>query len=164
MTTYRVNTEGLVAMTHVFLPDLIARPDAHLVNIASASGFIGLPFGATYASSKWAVIGFSESIALELEHQNRRHVHVTCVCPSYVSTGLFAGARAPRTTRLMTAERVADLTVRGVLANRMYVRAPWLVKVTPLAKALSPFTVFYRVAGWLGVNTSMLKWRGRATR
>jgi all-trans-retinol dehydrogenase (NAD+) len=164
MATYRVNTEGLVAMTHVFLPDLIARPDAHLVNIASASGFIGLPFGATYASSKWAVIGFSESIALELEHQNRRHVHVTCVCPSYVSTGLFAGARAPRTTRLMTAERVADLTVRGVLANRMYVRAPWLVKVTPLAKALSPFTVFYRVAGWLGVNTSMLKWRGRATR
>src|SRR5262249_28072658 len=40
LTTYRVNTEGLVAMTHVFLPDLIARPDAHLVNIASASGYI----------------------------------------------------------------------------------------------------------------------------
>src|SRR5262249_28663963 len=40
LATYRVNTEGLVAMTHVFLPDLIARPDAHLVNIASASGYI----------------------------------------------------------------------------------------------------------------------------
>ena len=164
LTTYRVNTEGLVAMTHVFLPDLIGRPDAHLVNIASASGFIGLPFGATYASSKWAVVGFSESIALELAHQNARHVHVTCVCPSYVKTDLFAGARAPRTTRLMTPERVADLTVRAVLANRMYVRTPWLVKVTPLAKALAPFAVFYRIAGWLGVNTSMLKWRGRPTR
>src|SRR5262249_8233948 len=142
LTTYRVNTEALVAMTHVFLPDLIGRPDAHLVNIASASGFIGLPFGSTYASSKWAVIGFSESIALELAHQNPRHVHVTCVCPSYVATGLFAGARAPRTTRLMTPERVADLTVRAVLANRVYVRAPWLVKVTPLVKALTPFAVF----------------------
>src|SRR5262249_22574011 len=134
LTTYRVNTEALVAMTHVFLPDLIARPDAHLVNVASASGYIGLPFGATYASSKWAVMGFSESIALELEQQGHRNVHVTCVCPSYVATGLLDGARAPRTTRLLTADRVADLTVRGMLANRPYVRAPWLVKVTPLMK------------------------------
>ena len=161
LTTYRVNTEGLVAMTHVFLPDLIARPDAHLVNIASASGYIGLPFGTTYASSKWAVVGFSESIALELEQQGHRHVHVTCVCPSYVATGLLAGARAPRTTRLLTPDCVADLTVRAMLSNRPYVRTPWLVKVTPLMKALVPFRVFYRIAGWLRVTTSMLKWRGR---
>ena len=164
LTTYRVNTEGLVALTHVFLPDLIARPDAHVVNIASASGFIGLPFGATYASSKWAVIGFSESILLELEHLGHHHVHVTCVCPSYVATGLFDGARPPRTTRLLTPDRIADLTVRGMLADRVYVRAPWLVKATPLMKALVPFRVFYRVAGWLGVNTSMLEWRGRPAR
>src|SRR5262245_22535729 len=59
LTTYRVNTLGLVAMTHAFLPDLIAAPDAHVVNVASASGLVGLPFGATYASSKWAVLGFS---------------------------------------------------------------------------------------------------------
>ena len=60
LTTYRVNTLGLVAMTHAFLPDLMAGRDGHVVNVASASGFIGLPFGATYASSKWAVLGFSE--------------------------------------------------------------------------------------------------------
>ncbi|MDH3428286.1 MAG: SDR family NAD(P)-dependent oxidoreductase, partial [Gemmatimonadota bacterium] len=45
LQTYRVNTLGLVAMTHAFLPDLIAGPEGHLVNISSASGFIGLPFG-----------------------------------------------------------------------------------------------------------------------
>jgi len=164
LTTYRVNTEGLVAMTHAFLPDLLAGSDGHVVNIASASGFIGLPFGATYASSKWAVIGFSESLALELELQGHRHVHVTSVCPSYVATGLFDGAKAPRTTRLLTAERVAELTVRAVLANRPYVRAPWLVKFTPAMKGLVPFRVFYRVAAWLGVNTSMMAWRGRGAR
>ncbi len=161
LTTYRVNTEGLVAMTHAFLPDLIAGGDGHVVNIASASGFIGLPFGATYASSKWAVVGFSESLALELVLQGHPHVHVTCVCPSYVATGLFEGARAPVTTRLLTAERVADLTVRAVLANRPFVRTPWLVKLTPAMKGVVPFRVFYRVAAWLGVNTSMLHWRGR---
>jgi short-subunit dehydrogenase len=161
LTTYRVNTEALVAMTHAFLPDLIAQPDAHVVNIASASSFIGLPFGATYASSKWAVLGFSESLLLELEHLGHRHVHVTAVCPSYVATGLFDGARAPRTTRLMTADRVADLTVRAVLNDRPYVRSPWLVKVTPLLKATTSFRMFYRIAGWFRVNTSMIKWRGR---
>jgi short-subunit dehydrogenase len=164
LTTYRVNTIGLVAMTYAFLPDLIGGPDGHLVNIASASAFIGLPFAATYASSKWAVLGFSESLALELELRGHHHVHVTAVCPSYVSTGLLAGARAPRTTRKLTPERVAELTVRAVLANRPVVRTPWLVRVTPALKGIVPFRVFYRLAALLGVTTSMARWRGRGTR
>src|SRR6185369_663434 len=131
LTTYRVNTLGLVAMTHAFLPDLIAGTDGHVVNVASASGYIGLPFGATYASSKWAVIGFSESMALELELQGHGHVHVTSVCPSYVRTGLFDGAKAPLFTRLLTAERVADATIRAILRDKPQVRIPWLVPMTP---------------------------------
>jgi short-subunit dehydrogenase len=161
LTTYRVNTLGLVAMTHAFLADLIAGDDGHVVNVASASGYIGLPFGATYASSKWAVLGFSESLALELELQGHGHVHVSSICPSYVTTGLFDGAKAPRTTKLLTADRVADLTLKAVLANKPYVRTPWLVQATPILKALTPFRLFYRVAALLGVNTSMMQWRGR---
>ena len=161
LTTYRVNTLGLVAMTHAFLPDLIAGTDGHVVNVASASAFIGLPFGATYASSKWAVLGFSESLALELGLQGHGHVHVTAICPSYVPPGLFDGARAPRLTRLLTAARVADLTVRAVLANKPLVRTPWLTAVTPFLKGVLPFRLFYRCAALLGVNTSMMRWRGR---
>jgi short-subunit dehydrogenase len=161
LTTYRVNTLGLVAMTHAFLPDLIAGTDGHVVNVASASAYIGLPFGATYASSKWAVLGFSESLALELELQGHDHVHVTAICPSYVATGLFDGAKAPRTTKLLTAERVADMTAKAVLANKPALRTPWLVQTTPILKALTPFRLFYRVAALLGVNTSMMQWRGR---
>lgn len=161
LTTYRVNTLGLVAMTHAFLPDLLGRPDAHVVNVASASGYIGLPFGATYASSKWAVVGFTESLALELEVQGHRHVHVTAICPSYVSTGLFDGVKAPTMTRLLTPERIADLTVRAVLANRRVVRVPWLANVTPFLRGVLPLPLFNRIAGVFGVNTSMMHWRGR---
>jgi all-trans-retinol dehydrogenase (NAD+) len=164
LTTYRVNTLGLVAMTHAFLPDLLARPDAHVVNVASASGYIGLPFGATYASSKWAVLGFSESLALELELTGQGHVHVTTVCPSYVATGLFDGVTAPRATRLLTPERIADLTLRAVLANRAVVRTPWLVRVTPFLRGVLPLRVFQKVAALLGVSTSMVEWRGREPR
>ena len=162
VTTFRVNVEGLVAVTHVFLPDLIGRPDAHLVNIASASGYIGLPFGSTYAASKWAVIGFSESMRLELAQQGRRHVHVSTICPSYVATGLFDGVKPPTLTRMLTAERLADKTVRAVLTNRETMRTPWLVKVTPFLKGVLPSRLFYITADILGATKSMAHWRGRA--
>lgn len=162
--TYRVNVLGLVAVTHAFLPDLVAGGDGHVVNIASASAFIGLPYGATYASSKWAVLGFSESLAVELALEGHRHVHVTAVCPSYVATGLFDGVRPPLGTRLLTAEQVAERTVAAVLANRPRVIFPWLARITPALKGLAPFGLFYRIAGWLRVNTSMFGWRGRSSR
>jgi short-subunit dehydrogenase len=159
--TFDVNVLALVALTHLFLPDLLARPEAHLVNMASASGFIGLPHGVTYASSKWAVIGFSESIRTELELQGSRHVHVTTVCPSYVATGLFDGARAPATTRLLTPDGLAEAIVAGILRDALWVKVPWLVKMTPVLKGVLPTRWFYAVAGLLGVNRSMVAWKGR---
>jgi len=160
LATYRVNVEGVVQMTHAFLPDLIGRPSAHLVQIASASGFLGLPFGSTYASSKWAVLGLSESIRMELRQLGHRHVGVTAVCPSYVQTGMFDGARAPGMTRLLTPQRVAALTVSAILRNKPYVLAPWLVHVSPLLNAVLPRPVLDAVAGLFGVTTSMADWRG----
>lgn len=164
LQTYRVNTIGLVVMTHAFLPDLIAADESHLVNVSSASGFIGLPFGSTYASSKWSVTGFSESIRLELKVLGHRHVGVTTVCPSYVSTGLFEGARPPRTTRFVTPERLASLTVSAIKRNRQLVLTPWLVKFTPLLKGVLPRPLFDSVAGLLGATSGMQTWHGRATK
>ena len=161
LATYRVNVDGVVALTHAFLPDLISRPDAHVVNIASASGLIGLPFGTTYASSKWAAIGFSESLRLELEEQGHRHVHVTTACPSYVSTGLFDGVKPPFLTRLLTPDRLADQVMRAVRRNRLWVLTPWLVRVTPPLKGILPTRWFDRISGLLGVYAGMSHWRGR---
>ena len=161
LTTYRVNTLGPVVFTHAFLGDLIARPDAHLVNVASASGFIGLPHGSTYASSKWAVIGFSESIELELKLQGHDNVHVTTVCPSYVSTGLFDGAKPPFLTAMLTPDRLANMVTRAVLRNKSKVLAPWLVKLTPPLKGLLPPGLFNAVSGMLGATSSMTQWKGR---
>lgn len=161
LATYRLNIAGLVTVTHIFLPDLTARPHAHLVNIASAAGFVGLPFGSTYASSKWAVIGFSESIRLELQATGHRHVGVTTVCPSFVTTGLFNGVRPPFLTPALTPERIAALTVRAIERNRAFVLAPWMVHLTPRLRGLLPRGVFDRLADLFGVNTSMMSWKGR---
>ncbi len=162
LATFRVNVEGLAIVTHALLPDLLARPEAHLVMIASASSFVGLPFGASYGASKWAALGLSESLRLELRQLGHTHVGVTAVCPSYVGTGMFGGVTPPRLTRLLTPERVADLSVKAVLANKAYVLTPWLVKLTPFLHGILPRRVFDVVAAAFGVNTSMASWRGRA--
>lgn len=159
--TYEVNTLGVVAMTHEFLPDLLAQSEGHLVTIASASGFVGLPFGSTYASSKWAAVGFSESVRLELEVLGHRHVRVTTVCPSYVNTELFAGARAPRLTRVLQPEALAERVVSGVLRDRPFVLAPRMVRLLPLLRGVLPLASFDRVCRRLGATTSMREWRGR---
>jgi short-subunit dehydrogenase len=159
--TYEVNTLGLVAMTHAFLPGLIDRPEAHVVNISSASGFIGLPYGSTYASSKWAVIGFSESIRSELNMLGHKHVHVTIVCPSYIGTGMFEGAEAPKATHVLEPDFVAEKVVRAVEHNSVYVMEPWLVKVTPLLRDLLPVKLYDRISHLFGADTSMAHWTGR---
>ena len=163
LTTLNVNLLGPVILTHAFLPDLIARPDAHLVTIASLAGYGGAPGGSTYGASKWGVIGFSESIELELAKQGHTHVHVTTVCPGVVSTGLFEGARPLRLTSILTPDDVADAVVRGVLHDRGYVRTPWLVKVAPVLRGVLPHRTFNAVNAFFGGTTTMDAWTGRGT-
>lgn len=158
--TFEVNILGMVAMTHAFLPGLIERPEAHLVNIASASGLIALPYGSTYASSKWAAIGFSESIRAELKVLGHEHVHVTIVCPSYIGTGMFEGAEAPKTTHILEPGFVAEKVASAVEHNRFYVREPWIVKVTPLLRGILPTAISDKVSHLFGADTSMVHWTG----
>jgi short-subunit dehydrogenase len=150
-------------VTYEFLGDLIAQPEAHLVNIASASGFIGLPFGSSYASSKWALIGLGESLRLEMGVLGHDHVGVTTVCPSYTRTGLFNGAKPARTTRVLTPERLADQVVGAVRRNRPFVKTPWLVHLVPLLRGILPTRLFDLVGHAFGATTSMQDWRGRGS-
>jgi len=158
--TFEVNVLGVVAMTHAFLADLIERPEAHLVHISSASGFIGLPYGSTYAASKWAVIGFSESIRAELNLTGRKHVHSTVVCPSYIGTGMFDGVEAPKATNILEPAYLAEKVVQAVERNRIHVLEPFMVKLTPLLRSLLPTGLSDKLSHLFGADTSMAHWTG----
>ena len=160
LATYTVNVHGLVGVTHAFLDDLIGQSDAHLVNIASASGLIGLPYGSTYASSKWAVIGFSESIRLELKELGYGHVNVTTVCPSYIATGMFEGAKAAKLTKMLQPSDLARKVVEAIKQNDVFVYEPWLVKLTPMLKSVLPVKVSDLLSDVFGATSSMSDWRG----
>lgn len=160
LATYRVNTLGMVSMTHAFLPDLISRPEGHLVNIASASGLIALPYATTYASSKWAALGFSESIREELRVLGHRQVRVTAIAPSYIDTGMAAGVKVPALTRMLRAADVAQMTLRAVQRNRELVLTPWLVYITPFTRGVLPPFMFRKLCDWFGITRGMASWHG----
>ncbi|MBY0416296.1 MAG: SDR family NAD(P)-dependent oxidoreductase [Bdellovibrionales bacterium] len=162
LLTYRINVDGLVALTHVFFDDLRKSADANIANIASASGLIGLPYGTTYASSKWAVIGFSESLRLELLERGISNIHVTTVCPSYISTGMFSGVKAPILVPWLKPEVIVAKIIKGIENNTPFIKEPFVVKWIDLLKGLFPIKIFTVVSRWLGVSTSMTHWKGRA--
>lgn len=160
LATVNVNLIAVLAVTHAFLPDLLARPAAHVVNVASASAVLALPFGTSYAATKWAVLGFSDSLREELRELGHRHVGVTAVCPSYIATGLFDGAKPARLTRWLTPERVAAAVVRAVEKRRELVILPHSVRLLYALTGWWPRSWFRAACRVLGVSRSMTGWRG----
>jgi all-trans-retinol dehydrogenase (NAD+) len=160
LTTYAVNTVGVVAMTHAFFADILESAESHILNIASASGFVGLPFGATYSSSKWAVIGFSESIRLELQERGFDHVGVTAVCPGYIATGMFDGVRTPMLLPFLDPDRIVAKIMEGVERNHAYVKEPFMVKSVDILRGALPQKLWDKAAHTLGITSSMMHWKG----
>jgi NAD(P)-dependent dehydrogenase (short-subunit alcohol dehydrogenase family) len=158
--TVAVNLTGVLTVTHAFLPDLMSRPEARIVNIASASAVVALPLAASYAATKWAVLGFSESLREELRLGGHGHVCVSAVCPSYISTGLFDGVKPPRLTRLLTPETVAAAVRRTAERGTEFVLLPRSVRLLYAVAGFLPRRVFRQLCRRLGVSASMTGWRG----
>lgn len=161
LETMQVNTHGLIALTHAFLPHLLLRPRAHIINIASASGFISLPFGASYAASKWAVVGFSDSLRLELNARGHTNVSVTTVCPSYISTGMFDGVKSPLFSPMLTPDKLVNAVIKGIGRRRAFVMAPYMVNWIEFGKGVLPRTLWDWFARAIGISTSMSTWHGK---
>jgi all-trans-retinol dehydrogenase (NAD+) len=162
LATVAVNLSGVLAVTHAFLPDLLARPAGHIVNIASAAAVVALPQATSYAASKWAVLGFSESLREELRELGHRHVGITAICPGYISTGLFDGAKPARLTRWLEPGEVAGAVVRAVAADREFVLLPRSVRTMYRLCAGWPRSWYRAICRALGVSKSMTGWHGHA--
>ena len=67
-----INVWGVVHGCHAFLPLLKAQDEAHVVNVSSMVGLVGLPHNAAYALTKGAVRSFSEALRAELDEEATR--------------------------------------------------------------------------------------------
>jgi len=150
--TYHMTTEqwdrllavNLLAPVHFvqrLLPSLMGRPEAHIVNVASICGLVGVGRLTAYSTTKFGLVGLSEALRAELR---RRYVGVTAVCPGLVDTQLMEsteyGRKAPRMPQWLftTPERIADKTVRAIHRNRPLVMATPLAYLLHYAKRFAP--------------------------
>jgi short-subunit dehydrogenase len=91
-----INLMGEVYGSRLFLPGMIERGWGKIVNVASVSGLVVLPFHIPYTTTKFAVNGFSQTLWAEARKYG---VDVTLVCPAAVKTNIISGSRLTATTK-----------------------------------------------------------------
>lgn len=99
----QTNLVGLYAVTHAFLPAMIARGSGDIFNMSSTAGLIGLPGNAAYAAAKHGVTGLSKVLRAELLDKG---IRVCCVHPGPTLSPSWDGTGVPA-ERLMPTEDVA---------------------------------------------------------
>lgn len=159
--TLSVNAAALFWLTRAFLPSMIRRGEGHLVTMASAGGLIGAPGLSDYCASKFAAIGFHESLRAELR-RTAPGVRTTLVCPFFVDTGMFAGVRTrfPRLLPILRPETVAAATIRAIERDRTMVVLPRFVHSLKLLRLL-PAGWIDPLAAFFGIHAAMDTFEGR---
>ena len=159
--TFQVNTLALFWGVRALLPAMIARGRGHVVTVASAAGLGGTYRLTDYCASKFAAVGFDESLRLELKRLGHP-IRTTVVCPWYIDTGMFRGVRTrfPLLLPILKPDYVAVRILRAIEANRRRLVLPRFVMAVLLARIL-PLTLFDAVMRFFGVDRSMDEFSGR---
>ena len=159
----KINALAPMFITHEFLTGMMeGKRPSRIVNIASAAGTLSNPKMSVYASSKWALIGWSDSVRLELKQQHIDNVKVTTVCPSYIATGMFEGVKGPLMTPIMQPDYVVNKVWKAMLAGKPMLMLPWTVHLSKVLKGILPQRWFDAIADNIfGVYNTMDKFTGR---
>jgi NAD(P)-dependent dehydrogenase (short-subunit alcohol dehydrogenase family) len=150
---FRTNFWGVVHGCRAFLPHLRENERAHVLNVVSSFALAGAAGKTAYASSKFAVRGFSESLRCELSGTG---VGLTLLYPGPVDTRIVREGRAVSAEqrsaeadflarRAIRVERVAQKAVDGMLEDRYRVLLSVDYRAIDLVSRLSP-----ALASWLG--------------
>ncbi|MFH2202716.1 MAG: SDR family oxidoreductase [Elusimicrobiota bacterium] len=140
----RTNLFGTMYTTHAALPGMRRQGSGHIVNVASIAGLTGLPWMSVYSASKFAVVGFTESLRRELRGSG---VRLTAFCPGTVDTAMAAeplkDAELRKTVQPKTPEETAERIVRAVRSG-----APEVVFGEASAFVLRLARFFPRFTDW----------------
>jgi NAD(P)-dependent dehydrogenase (short-subunit alcohol dehydrogenase family) len=144
-TVLGVNLWGAIYTLIYFVRPMVERREGHWVVTASGMGLTGMPFAATYATSKFALVGLTESIRPELALHN---VGLTTLCPGVVRTPIFETSeligfqdslRAKfKATGSISPEKFAGKVIKGIKKNKGIMTFSILTHTTYGLKRLSP--------------------------
>ncbi|AWP02697.1 putative retinol dehydrogenase 10-like [Scophthalmus maximus] len=152
--TMKVNCHALFWTVKAFLPQMIAQNHGHIVTIASVLGLFSTACVEDYCASKFAAVGFHESLAHELLAEDVEGVKTTLVCPYIVETGMFQGCKIRDEVEVLLPplkpQYCVEQAMNAILIDQPLVCIPRLTYLPFLARALFPWesnVVVYRFMG-----------------
>lgn len=158
--TMDINANAPMYVALAVLPDMLRRDRGHICNIASAAGMLGVPKLSVYCASKWAVIGWTESMRVELK-QARSHVRVTSVAPYFINTGMFDGVNS-KVFPILDPEKTAAKIIRAVEVGKSFRGIPFAYHFIRIWQGLLPNFLFDSIFGKIfGVYSVMEHFTGR---
>ena len=157
--TMAINATAPMTVALQALPPMLERNVGHICNIASAAGFIANPRMSTYAASKWAVIGWSDSLRVELQ-ESKSNVHVTTIAPYYISTGMFDGVHS-RIIPILKPEWVAKKILNAIEKNKKISSWPLGYHLIRTLQALLPLRALDLLCKVLGIYNALDHFKGR---
>ncbi len=137
------NYMGMIYCTKMFLPFMIKENHGHIVNVASLAASFGIPCMAAYCGSKFAMLGFSESLYHELKDTN---VGVTVVSPIAVKTNFFdnesfKGKMPHKLGYVLDPKTVSKAILRAAYSKRLEIVVPFFVRSAVWLKHTFPYLI-----------------------
>ena len=130
---FDVNVHGVLNGMKLALPDMVARRDGQIVNVASVAGKSPAPGGASYCATKAAIVMLTETARVEFSGTG---VAFTCVMPSFTATELIAGTKGVRFIKNIEPDDVASAIVGAIAKQRKDVYVPasvgWVLRFQQL--------------------------------
>lgn len=147
--TIQTNLMGTLYMTKAALPTMTKQGSGHIVNVSSVAGHLGLPSMAVYCASKFALVGLTQALRIELY---RSGITLTAVCPGTVDTAMAEDALKEMDPTFKkginpkTPTEIAKIIVKSCLrpkAEILYGEMPsWLVRLAKNFPALADWAVY----------------------
>ncbi len=158
--TMTINAIAPMLVAQQALPGMLARNHGHICNIASAAGMISNPKMSVYVASKWAVIGWSDSVRIELKEAKSK-VRITTIAPYFINTGMFDGVES-RIFPILEPEPTARKIIRSIEHDKDFKGLPWSFHFIRLMQGLLPTSWFDTILGkWFGIYSAMDHFTGR---
>jgi len=158
LSTMNINATAPMLITQEFLPDMIKQNSGHICNIASSVSLISNPKMSVYAASKWSLMGWSDSLRLEMK-QLKIKVAITTVLPYFINTGMFKGVRS--LMPILKPEKVAKKIIKAIENDRIILSMPWSMHFVRFCQGLFPIWFFdWFVGKIMGIYKTMEKFEG----
>lgn len=144
---FEVNVFGMMYLTQALVIDMLPHKKGHIINLSSMAGKMATMKSSIYSATKFAVLGFSNALRLELKPFN---IHVTTVNPGPIETNFFALADPSGEylsnvdAFVLDAQKIAAEIVRNMIRPKREINRPKIMSV-----AAQFYTLFPKMGDYL---------------